>query len=173
MILENPRDHFRFESLSGPVRGFLSFSGSETLSAFEQRLLPANNQRRNGGQISGLKKPDISILSDEFLAEVKGMSRLNVAFELLRKLLTNEIKVRSRKFLIQSRSFAELLEETLRKFQNRAIETAQVVEELIRLAKEIQEAGRAMLGKRSFWWAFGSLVLVWLSSQKEFRFLFE
>ena len=76
------------------------------------------------------------------------MCRLNVAFELLRKLLTNEIKVRSRKFLIQSRSFAELLEETLRKFQNRAIETAQVVEELIRLAKEIQEAGRAMLGKK-------------------------
>jgi type I restriction enzyme R subunit len=79
---------------------------------------------------AGLKKPDISILSDEFLAEVKGMSKRNLAVELLRKLLTNEIKIRSRKFLIQSRSFAELLEETLRKYQNRAIETAQVIEEL-------------------------------------------
>jgi type I restriction enzyme R subunit len=90
---------------------------------------------------AGLKKPDISILSDEFLAEVKGMSKRNLAVELLRKLLTNEIKVRSRKFLIQSRSFAELLEESLRKYQNRAIETAQVIEELIALAKEIREAG--------------------------------
>ena len=91
---------------------------------------------------AGLKKPDISILSDEFLAEVKGMSKRNLAVELLRKLLTNEIKIRSRKFLIQSRSFAELLEETLRKYQNRAIETAQVIEELIALAKEIREAGK-------------------------------
>jgi type I restriction enzyme R subunit len=91
---------------------------------------------------AGLKKPDISILSDEFLAEVKGMSKRNLAVELLRKLLTNEIKVRSRKFLIQSRSFAELLEESLRKYQNRAIETAQVIEELIALAKEIREAGK-------------------------------
>jgi type I restriction enzyme R subunit len=91
---------------------------------------------------AGLKKPDISILSDEFLAEVKGMSKRNLAVELLRKLLTNEIKVRSRKFLIQSRSFTELLEETLRKYQNRAIETAQVIEELIALAKEIREAGK-------------------------------
>jgi type I restriction enzyme R subunit len=90
---------------------------------------------------AGLKKPDISILSDEFLAEVKGMPKRNLAVELLRKLLTNEIKVRSRKFLIQSRSFAELLEETLRKYQNRAVGTAQVIEELIALAKEIREAG--------------------------------
>ena len=69
------------------------------------------------------------------------MGQRNLAIELLRKLLDNEIKVRSRKFLIQSRSFAELLEETLRRYRNRAIETAQVVEELIALAKEIREAG--------------------------------
>jgi type I restriction enzyme R subunit len=91
---------------------------------------------------AGLKKPDISILSDEFLGEVKGIPQRNLAVELLRKLLANEIKSRSRKFLIQSRSFAELLEATLRKYQNRAIETAQVIEELIALAKEIREAGR-------------------------------
>jgi type I restriction enzyme, R subunit len=64
-----------------------------------------------------------------------------LGFPSLRKLLNNEIKVRSKKFLIQSRSFAELLEETLRKYRNRAIETAQVVEELIALAKKIREAG--------------------------------
>ena len=91
---------------------------------------------------AGLKKPDISILSDDFLAEVRGMPQKNLAVELLRKLLNNEIKVRSRKFLIQSKSFAELLENSIRKYQNRAIEAAQVIEELIQLAKEMRQAGR-------------------------------
>ena len=89
---------------------------------------------------AGLKKPDISILSDEFLAEVRGMPQKNLAVELLRKLLNDEIKLRSKKFLIQSRSFAEMLEKSIRKYQNRAIETAQVIEELIQLAKEMREA---------------------------------
>ena len=88
---------------------------------------------------AGLKKPDISILSDDFLAEVRGMPQKNLAVELLRKLLNNEIKLRSKKFLIQSKSFAELLENSIRKYQNRAIETAQVIEELIQLAKEMRK----------------------------------
>jgi type I restriction enzyme R subunit len=91
---------------------------------------------------AGLKKPDISILSDDFLAEVRDMPQKNLAVELLRKLLNNEIKVRSRKFLIQSKSFAELLENSIRKYQNRAIETAAVIEELIGLAKQMREAGK-------------------------------
>ena len=89
---------------------------------------------------AGLKKPDISILSDDFLAEVRGMPQKNLAVELLRKLLNNEIKLRSKKFLIQSKSFAELLENSIRKYQNRAIETAQVIEELIQLAKDMRKA---------------------------------
>lgn len=89
---------------------------------------------------AGLKKPDISILSEEFLAEVRDMPQKNLAVETLRKLLNNEIKIRSRKFLIQSRSFAEMLEESIRKYQNRAIETAAVIEELIALAKQMREA---------------------------------
>jgi type I restriction enzyme R subunit len=91
---------------------------------------------------AGLKKPDISILSEEFLADLRGMPQRNLAVELLRKLLNNEIKVRSKKFLIQSRSFAEMLEESIRKYQNRAIEAAQVIEELIALAREMREAGK-------------------------------
>jgi type I restriction enzyme, R subunit len=91
---------------------------------------------------AGLKRPDISILSDEFLAEVRGMPHKNLAVETLRKLLNNEIKIRSRKFLIQSRSFAELLEASIRKYQNRAIETAAVIEELIALAKQMREAAQ-------------------------------
>jgi type I restriction enzyme R subunit len=89
---------------------------------------------------AGLKKPDISILSDGFLAEVRGLPQRNLAVELLRKLLSGEIKTRSRKNVVQARSFAELLEQAIRRYQNRAIETAQVIEELIRLAKEMREA---------------------------------
>jgi type I restriction enzyme, R subunit len=89
---------------------------------------------------AGLKKPDISILSDEFLAEVHSMPQRNLAVELLRKLLSGEIKTRSRRNVVQARSFAELLEQAVRKHQNRAIETAQVIEELIQLAKDMRKA---------------------------------
>ena len=90
---------------------------------------------------AGLKKPDISILSDEFLAEVRNMPQRNLAVELLRKLLAGEIRTRSKRNIVQARSFAELLEQAVRKYQNRAIETAQVIEELIALAKEMRNAG--------------------------------
>jgi type I restriction enzyme R subunit len=90
---------------------------------------------------AGLQKPDISILSDVFLAEVRGMPQRNLAVELLGKLLRGEIKARSRRNIVQARSFAELLEQALRRYQNRAIETAQVIEELIAIAKEMRTAG--------------------------------
>ncbi len=89
---------------------------------------------------AGLPKPDISILSEEFLAEVKHMPQRNLAVELLRKLLAGEIRIRRRKNVVQARSFAEMLEQTLRRYQNRAIEAAQVIEELIALAREMREA---------------------------------
>ncbi len=91
---------------------------------------------------AGLKKPDISILSDEFLAEVRGMPQRNLAVELLRKLLEGEIKGRGRKNIVQARSFAEMLEKAIRAYQNRAIETAEVIEELITLAKGLREANQ-------------------------------
>jgi type I restriction enzyme, R subunit len=90
---------------------------------------------------AGLKKPDISILSDEFLADVRGMPQRNLAVELLQKLLKGEIKSRSRRNVVQARSFAELLDQAVRKYQNRAIESAQVIEELIQLARDIRSAG--------------------------------
>jgi type I restriction enzyme R subunit len=89
---------------------------------------------------SGLKKPDISILSEGFLAEVRNMPQRNLAVELLRKLLAGEIKARGRKNVVQARSFAEMLELAIRRYQNRAIEAAQVIEELIGLAKKMREA---------------------------------
>ena len=90
---------------------------------------------------AGLDKPDVSILSEEFLAEVRGMQRRNLAVELLQKLLAGELATRRRKNVVQARSFAEMLEQTIRRYQNRAIEAAQVIEELIGLARELREAG--------------------------------
>jgi len=93
----------------------------------------------------GLKKPNIEILSDEFLAEVEGLEHKNIAFEILKKLLNDEIKTMERSYLVKARSFKEMLEKTLLKYQNRTIESAQVIAELIELAKKIkkeQERGK-------------------------------
>lgn len=89
---------------------------------------------------AGLSKPDISILSDRFLAEVRGLRHKNVAAELLEKLLKDEIKVRSRRNLVQSRIFSDKLKKALNGYHNRAISTMQVIEELIRLAKDLDAA---------------------------------
>jgi type I restriction enzyme R subunit len=89
---------------------------------------------------AGLAKPDISILSEAFLSEVRGMPQRNLAVELLEKLLKGELATRRRKNLVQARSFAEMLEQTIRRYQNRSVEAAQVIEELIGLAKEMREA---------------------------------
>ena len=88
---------------------------------------------------AGLKKPDISILSEEFLTELSHMPQKNLAVELLRKLLNNEIKTRSRRNVVKARLFSEMLAEAVRKYQNRAIQAAQVIEELIGLAKQVRE----------------------------------
>jgi len=89
---------------------------------------------------AGLEKPDISILSDEFLTEVRQLPQRNLALELLRKLIKDEIRTHMRKNIVQARSFADMLEQAIRKYQNRAIEAAQVIEELIQLAKDIRKA---------------------------------
>jgi type I restriction enzyme, R subunit len=89
---------------------------------------------------AGLRKPDISILSEEFLAEVRDMPQRNLAVELLQKLLQGELRARRRSNLVQARSFAEMLDQTIRRYQNRAIEAAQVIGELIALARDMREA---------------------------------
>jgi type I restriction enzyme R subunit len=88
---------------------------------------------------AGLKKPDISILSEEFLTEVSHLPQKNLAVELLRKLLNDEIKTRSQRNVVKSRLFSTLLESSIRKYQNRAIQAAQVIEELIGLAKQMRD----------------------------------
>jgi type I restriction enzyme, R subunit len=91
---------------------------------------------------AGLKRPDISVLSDDFLAEVRGMPQRNLAVELLQKLLKGEIKTRSRHNVVQARAFSEMLEQSLRRYQNRAIETAKIIEELIQLAKDMRQVAK-------------------------------
>jgi type I restriction enzyme R subunit len=91
---------------------------------------------------AGIKKPDISILSDEFLAEVKGMTHKNLALELLKKLLNDEIKTRQKVNLVQSKKFSEMLDKAMKSYQNNLITSAQIIEEMIRLAKDIKEADR-------------------------------
>ncbi|MBI4996674.1 MAG: type I restriction endonuclease subunit R [Rhodocyclales bacterium] len=89
---------------------------------------------------AGLPKPDISILSDQFLAEVRGLKYKNVAAELLEKLLKDELKVRSKRNLVQSQVFSEKLKASLNAYHNRAISTMEVIDELIKLAKEMDAA---------------------------------
>jgi type I restriction enzyme R subunit len=88
----------------------------------------------------GIRKPDISILSDEFLAEIQGMSRKNLALELLKRLLNDEIKNRKKTNLIQGKKFSELLAAAVKRYQNGLIDSAKIIEELIRLAMDIREA---------------------------------
>jgi type I restriction enzyme R subunit len=99
-------------------------------------------------EAAGLKNPDISILSDEFLEEVKNLEHKNVALELLKKLLNDEILTLQRKFLVKSKSFAAMLELIIRKYQNKTIESAQVIAELIELAKKIREEKNRGVGMK-------------------------
>jgi type I restriction enzyme, R subunit len=92
--------------------------------------------------VVGIKKPDISILSEEFLTEVRDLPQKNLAYEVLKKLLYDEIKTRSRRNLIEGRSFAEMLERAINEYKNRGIDTVQVIEELLDLAKKISEADK-------------------------------
>ena len=89
---------------------------------------------------AGLEKPDVSTLSDEFLLEVRDLPHKNVAVELLERLLNDEIRNHSRKNVVQGRSFAEMLERSIRTYQNQTVEAAQVIEELIEIAQEIRQA---------------------------------
>jgi len=91
---------------------------------------------------AGLKRPDIGVLSDEFLEDVRHMKERNLAVELLERLLKGEIKSRFKTNVVQEAKFSELLQQSLTRYRNRAIETAQVIEELIEMAKKFQEAAQ-------------------------------
>lgn len=109
---------------------------------------------------AGLKKPDISILSDDFLLEIQGMEHKNVALEVLKKLLNDEIKARAKKNLVQSKKLEEMLEDALRRYHNKAITSAQVIEELINMGREIRDSDSEAeeMGLSEFEYAFYTAV---------------
>lgn len=109
---------------------------------------------------AGIKKPDISILSEEFLLELKGMEHKNVALEVLKKLLNDELKVRAKKNLVQSKTLLEMLETAIKKYQNKILTAAEVMEELIKISKAIvaSDSEAEHLGLSDYEYAFYSAV---------------
>ena len=109
---------------------------------------------------AGLKKPDISILSEEFLLELKGMKHKNIALEVLKKLLNDELKSRARKNLVKSRSLMEMLENAIKKYHNKILTAAEVIDELIKLSKDIVDMDNEAkaMGLSDFEYAFYTAV---------------
>ena len=109
---------------------------------------------------AGIKKPDISILSEEFLLELKGMEHKNVALEVLKKLLNDELKARAKKNLVQSKTLLEMLENAIKRYQNKILTAAEIMEELINISKEIvaSDAEAKNMGLSDFEYAFYTAV---------------
>jgi type I restriction enzyme R subunit len=109
---------------------------------------------------AGIKKPEISILSPDFLLEIKGMAHKNIALETLRKLLNDEIKSRTKKNLVQSKTLMQMLEDTIKRYHNKSITSAEVIDELIDMAKHIQamDAEPTKLGLTEYEYAFYTAV---------------
>jgi type I restriction enzyme R subunit len=109
---------------------------------------------------AGIKKPDISILSEEFLLELKGMQHKNIALEVLRKLLNDEIKARMQRNLVQGRTLMEMLEDSIARYHNKVITAVEVIDELIGLSKQIvaQDDVAKDLGLSEYEYAFYSAV---------------
>ncbi len=155
-----------FQAVKARLSKFISTGGGRTDEAIETTIRQVIDQALVSEQVidvfdaAGIKKPDISILSDEFLAELKDYQYKNVALEVLKKLLSDELKIRARKNLVQSKSLMEMLEESIRKYHNKILTAAEVIDELIRISKEIvasdEEAKK--MGLSDFEYAFYTAV---------------
>ena len=134
----------------------------ETETAIRQVIDKAlvSNQVIDIFDAAGIKKPDISILSEEFLLEIKGMEYKNVALETMKKLLNDEIKARTKKNLVQSKSLMEMLEDSIKRYHSKVITAVEVIEELIKLAKNIQDMDKQPkeLGLSDYEYAFYTAV---------------
>ena len=134
----------------------------ETETAIRQVIDEAlvSNQVVDVFDAAGIKKPDISILSEDFLLEIKGMEYKKVALETLKKLLNDEIKTRTKKNLVQSQSLMEMLENSIKKYTNKVLTAAEVIDELIKLGKDIQKMDKEPeeMGLSEFEYAFYTAV---------------
>ena len=126
-----------FQAVKARLVKFESSSGGKTDEEVETTIRQVIDKALVTEQVidifdaSGIKKPDISILDEEFLLEVKGMKHKNIALEVLKKLLNDEIKTRQKINLVQSKSLMEMLENSIKKYHNKIITAAEVIEELI------------------------------------------
>lgn len=131
----------RLVKFEGPTSGR---SDREVESAIKQIV----NEALSSDQVvdifdaAGIKKPEISVLSEEFMLEIKGMKHKNLALELLKKILNDEIKSRAKTNLVKSRALLKMLESSILKYQNNLLTTAEIIQELINLAKQIADADK-------------------------------
>ncbi len=155
-----------FQAVKARLAKFESADSGRTDEELETTIRQVIDQALVSNQVidvfdaAGIKKPDISILSEEFLMELKGMEHKNVALEVLKKLLNDEIKSRSKKNLVKSNSLKEMLENSIKKYHNKILTAAEVIDELIKVSKEIvnldSEATR--MGLTDFEYGFYSAV---------------
>jgi len=155
-----------FQAVKARLAKFDSTSSGKTNEEIETTIRQVIDKALVSEQVidvfdaAGIKKPDISILSEEFLMELKGMEHKNVALEVLKKLLNDEIKSRAKKNLVKSRTFLEMLENSIKKYHNKILTAAEVIEELINLSKVIVEMDNEAkhMGLTDFEYAFYTAV---------------
>lgn len=133
-----------FQAIKARLIKFNSAESVKTSEATETAIRQVINEALVSNRVidifdaAGIKKPDISILSEEFLLEIRAMEHKNLALETIKKLLSDEIKGREKKNLVQSKSLMKMLEESIKRYQNKILTAVEVIEELIELAKNIQ-----------------------------------
>ncbi|MEM6474494.1 MAG: DUF3387 domain-containing protein, partial [Planctomycetota bacterium] len=128
---------FRKYQDNGKSKSELDYAVRQLVS---EAVVPSGDQPIDVFTAAGMEKPDISILSDDFLEEVRRLPQKNVAVELLRKLLSDEIKTRSPRNVVRARAFSDMLKRTLNAYHNRALATHEIIEEMIKLGKELRAA---------------------------------
>ncbi len=155
-----------FQAVKARLAKFDSTGGGKTNEEIETTIRQVIDQALVSEQVidvfdaAGLKKPDISILSDEFLAELKGYQHQNVALEVLKKLLNDELRVRAKTNLVQSKSLMEMLEASIKKYHNKILTAAEVIDELIKISKEIvaSDVEAEQMGLSDYEYAFYTAV---------------
>ncbi len=135
-----------FQAVKSRLVKFEGGSGGKSIKDYDSAIKMIIDEALSSNKVvdifeaAGIEKPEISILSDEFLLEVKGMQHKNLALELLKKILNDEIKSRLRTNLVKSKKFLEMIEQAIKKYQNNLLTTAQIIEELIKIAQEIRSS---------------------------------
>lgn len=155
-----------FQAVKARLAKFDSTGSGKTDEEIETTIRQVIDQALVSDQVidvfdaAGIKKPDISILSDDFLMELKHMQHKNVALEVLKKLLNDEIKSRTKTNLVQSKKLLEMLEQSINRYQNKILTAAEVIDELIKLSKNIVEMDNEpkKLGLTSYEYAFYTAV---------------